>query len=294
MPDESRNRRPRGRLEDVLLTRGSVTPEQLQQALAEQKKWGGELGRVVADLGFITEDVLMDAMAEHLGITRSHPADEELNREIVSLIGVQACERFGVIAIGGDPKKKVLRVATSDPTNEGELKALAATTKFRVEPAAATSDSIHRAIRKYYYGEVAAAPKESSLTGSHFGRAPPSPTPAATPRATTPSPVTATSPVNTPPPVASAPRAAAASSEVFLHLSERLLELEKVVRSQASRAPQIAKDPQFAALLARLEKLEQLVLNEANVIKTLSELIVERGIISRDELLARVRAKRAP
>ncbi|MEO8478086.1 MAG: glycosyltransferase [Gemmatimonadota bacterium] len=52
------------RIGDILLTRGLITPEQLEQALVQQRRTGERLGRVVLTLGMVTRVDIAGALAE--------------------------------------------------------------------------------------------------------------------------------------------------------------------------------------------------------------------------------------
>ena len=56
------------RLGDCLMQKGMITEEQLQQALATQKENGTKLGETIVDLGFISENEMIDILTEQLGI----------------------------------------------------------------------------------------------------------------------------------------------------------------------------------------------------------------------------------
>ena len=56
------------RLGELLVDAGALTQEQLEAALAEQKKKTGQkLGQVLVEQGFITEDQMLDALTNQLG-----------------------------------------------------------------------------------------------------------------------------------------------------------------------------------------------------------------------------------
>src|SRR6267378_2510630 len=131
--------RPPGRvsLEELLLRHGAITQEQLEKAKEEQRTIGGDFGRVLVDLGFITEDLLIRAWAHQLGISRVAPDTMALGEDLLQVIPVHVCERFGVVAVGRDPRTNAL-------------------------PVAATADSIERGIRLHYYGEQPGAASESA------------------------------------------------------------------------------------------------------------------------------------
>lgn len=52
------------RIGEILLTRGAISPEQLEQALVQQRRTGERLGRVVLTLGMVSRVELAEALAE--------------------------------------------------------------------------------------------------------------------------------------------------------------------------------------------------------------------------------------
>lgn len=296
-------RRPFVRLEELLLRHGAITPEQLQKAKEEQARWGGDLGRIFVDLGYISEDLLLRAIAHQMGTRFVDPATEQLDPEIVRALSVQVCEQFGVIAVAGDPRKKLLRIATADPQNAEVLSHLTAMTGFQVEPYVATSASIHIAIRRYFYGEGA---RDTHPAG--FPPVPPDEpptTPSASAMAPAPDPlpgvISPAAPVDPrPAQVAPSPRAARADAPPppagtaeLEALAHRVARLESYLGSmQRSLAQQISSDPQIAGLAARLEHLEQVSTNDVGSLRAVVELLLERGVFTLEDLKAKVKAVR--
>src|ERR1700682_6560042 len=92
-------------LEELLLRHGAITQEQLQKAKDEQRTIGGELGRVLVDLGYITEDLLIRAWAHQLGISRVAPDAIGVAEDLLQAIPVQVCEGFGFLAVGRDQRE---------------------------------------------------------------------------------------------------------------------------------------------------------------------------------------------
>ena len=258
-------RGPRMRLEELLLRHGALSQAQLDEALEEQKRTRGELGRVLVDLGFVSEPLLMKAYAHQLGIPVSEPDTAPLRPEVATALGRQVCERYGVIAVDGDLGRKVLRVATSRPTNIQDLDAVAKTSGCRIEPAAATAESIKRAIRKYFHGEQLGADPESDAfeieRGNPAMHAPTRP-----------------------------PMAARVEPDDLEALSARLIAVEAMVRPlQAS----VNTTPQYTSLLARVEVVEQIAANTARDLRLLTELLLETGVLSREAARAKF-SRRGP
>jgi type IV pilus assembly protein PilB len=108
----------RRRLGDVLVESGLLTPQQLEQALEEQRKDTGprrRLGQVVADLGLAAERDVAKALADLLGLelidlSRIVPAPD-----VVRLLPRAVAERTRVLVL--DRTSTGLVVAAADPTN---------------------------------------------------------------------------------------------------------------------------------------------------------------------------------
>jgi len=287
------SRRPFVRLEDLLLRHGAITQQQLQHAREEQKKWGGQLGRIFVELGYVTEDLLMRATAHQMGTRFVDPEKEQLDPDIVRALGVQVCEQFGVIAVAGDLKKKLLRVATSDPENKEMLAQLTRLSGMGIEPYVATSASISGAIRRYYYGE-GPKPRDTYPHGmpaiAPTGAPAPAPAPAA---AAAPAPHgPATAPTLPPAPGPAAPSGGVSTAELDA-LERRVARLEEYLGSvKQDLSAQIATDPQLAGLAARLENLEQISTSDVGSLRAVVELLLERGAFSVDDLKAKVKAVR--
>lgn len=218
----------RMQLEDLLLRHGAISEEQLQRARADQKVLGGDLGHILVDLGFLSEDLLCRARSHQLKLPRVSPDAIAIPEELLQAVPVQVCEKLGVIAVGRDKRSGALQVATHDPGSATHLKAIADAVGAPVVPVVATPESIDRAIRRHYYGEPL---KERE-----------------------------------------APQA---SADPFAEVPQ-----------------QSTTNPQLAALLARIEQLEQKAARIdqiVQVLRTVGDVLVESGLITREEYLRRAR-----
>ena len=187
------------RLGEILVRAGLLDDERLQAALAEQKKWGGRLGRILVDLGFVDEPTIVAALSRHLHLPAVDLEANPPSPDAVQHLSVQICERYGVFPLASDPKRRTLRLATSDPTNLDLFRAIELKICLRVEPVVAGAKDIDKAIRRYYYGDVpsthTAIPADFGLEEATFAAGPepaaaaPDPAPAqpAVPAAATPS-----------------------------------------------------------------------------------------------------------
>ena len=109
--------RARKTLEELLLRHRAIDEDQLRRAREEQTKLGGDLGRVLLDLGYITEELLVRAQSHQLGIPAVKPDQETIPPDLLRAFPVHLCQKFGVVPVGGNLLNKMVRVATANPDN---------------------------------------------------------------------------------------------------------------------------------------------------------------------------------
>ena len=143
----------RMRLGELLVAAGVLDETHLQAALAEQQKWGGKLGRILVDMGFLSEDLMVKALSKQLGIPRIDLDKDELPREVARLLPVNLCERYSLFPVSRDDDTRTIHVATADPTGWEALDEVSFRTGLKVQPVVASASAIDRAVRRYYYGE---------------------------------------------------------------------------------------------------------------------------------------------
>lgn len=92
--------RPRKiRLGDLLLENRVISQEQLDVALADQRKTGRRLGRVLIENGYITEDRLLDFLSQQLRIPYIDLRKYPFIPEVVRLIPEAYARRFRAVAL---------------------------------------------------------------------------------------------------------------------------------------------------------------------------------------------------
>jgi MSHA biogenesis protein MshE len=103
------------RLGELLLAQKLITEEQLQQALAEQKRTGRKLGRVLTDLQFVREEQLYEALAQSLQIPFIDVRQLTLDPKVVRLLPETQARRFRALVLQSDARG--LLVGMADPTD---------------------------------------------------------------------------------------------------------------------------------------------------------------------------------
>ena len=158
------------RLGDFLLEEGLIDKFQLQAALAEQKKWGGRLGKHLIELGILSEEVLVKVLSRLLALPSVDVGRLSIPRVVMDYVQAKTAEKFNLIPIGIEESpggRKTIIVAMSDPTNLAALDELRFTTGCAIRPVVSGDTSIERAIKIYYHG---ATPQSVSPAASPSGR----------------------------------------------------------------------------------------------------------------------------
>lgn len=103
------------RLGEILLQQKLMSEDQLQFALAEQKRTGRKLGRLFVENGFVTEDQISEAMARQLHIPFVNLKHVNIKPEVIKMLPELQARRFRAIVL--EESDGGYLVAMVDPTD---------------------------------------------------------------------------------------------------------------------------------------------------------------------------------
>ncbi len=103
------------RIGELLVQQGAITDEQLAKALAEQRRTGRKLGRVLADLGFMSEARLHEFLATHLQVPFVDLKQVRIDREAVKLLPEPLARRYRALVLQQDSRG--LLIGMADPSD---------------------------------------------------------------------------------------------------------------------------------------------------------------------------------
>ncbi len=152
-------------LGDILLEGGLVTPEQLGGAVEQQQKLGRSLGRVLVDLGVLTESQLVAALATQIGMEFVDLSDFPVDGSAVSRVSDVVCRRHTALPIGYDDGKLI--VAMADPANVFALDDIRSMSGYEIKPVVATKPDVIAAINKYHRGDAEMDDLTSAIGATH-------------------------------------------------------------------------------------------------------------------------------
>jgi len=133
---------------DLLLEKGYLTRDQLEQGLDEQAFSGKRLGEILVDMGLITEEQLLETVSERLNIPKLSLVTMIIAPEVITKIPVEIARRFTLIPIF--ELGKTLTVAMADPLNVIALDEIKYRTGLNIKRAIATASEIKASIDEFY------------------------------------------------------------------------------------------------------------------------------------------------
>jgi hypothetical protein len=139
------------RIGDLLVKAGVITDLQLKAALAEQSQWGGKLGDILVRMEFLTEEVLVRALSKQSGIPRADLSGEP-NKGALARISPETAEEFNVVPVGVKEEGRTLVVAMSDPGNVMVTDHVRQIANCKIEAHLAGATAIRNAIARWYRG----------------------------------------------------------------------------------------------------------------------------------------------
>ncbi|MFN7021801.1 MAG: GspE/PulE family protein [Phycisphaerales bacterium] len=140
------------RVGDALVEQGVISREQLEKALADQKKSSRMLGELLVEQGIISNAVLLRALAHRLGLPGCVLRHGLIDPPLIKLIGEEEATRLKVL-----PLFKVhdtLTVAMAEPQSLPTIDRLKQLTGLKIRPVLALEANIAEYVKKYSGGNV--------------------------------------------------------------------------------------------------------------------------------------------
>src|SRR3954453_9495550 len=241
------------RIGDLLVKAGVITDLQLKAALAEQSQWGGKLGDILVRMEFLTEEVLVRALSKQSGIPRADLSGEP-NKGALARISPETAEEFNVVPVGVKEEGRTLVVAMSDPGNVMVTDHVRQIAGCRIEPHIAGATAIRNAIARWYRSADVA---DEQSTGMKIMNNAGNTMVTVDPRKRRTEPAMRAAPASAPPPVAAPPRNGGAR-------------------------------PSAVEVLRGVEETQR---RSVAALKAMVELLIEKGVFSREEYLSRVKSR---
>jgi len=154
------------RIGELLLKEKLITPEQLQQALNQQKANGGKLGYNLVKMGFVKDEQITTLLSKQYGVPSINLAQFKIDPTIVKLVPTETARKYQIIPLSRSGS--TLTIAMTDPTNVFAMDDIKFMTGYTVEPVVASEIAITDAVEKYYPGgKGGGAPAKGGKPGAN-------------------------------------------------------------------------------------------------------------------------------
>lgn len=148
------------RLGDLLVQSGAITEDQLMQALAEQKKSGLRLGRTLIEMGFLEEEQLLRILSQQLNLPYIDIKNYSFNEELVRRLPETLARRFRALIL--KEENGVLLVGMSDPMDIFAYDEISRVLAVPIEQAVVRESDLLEALDMVYrrIGEISSLAEE--------------------------------------------------------------------------------------------------------------------------------------
>jgi type IV pilus assembly protein PilB len=170
-------------LGDMLIAEGLITPEQRDDALADQKRVGRRLGEVLVSRGLVTDEVIAKSLSKQLGLQYIDMSTARIDPVVLQMVPQKIARKHKALPI--ERSDGGVLVAMADPLDVfamDEIKRNIRTYKIRkaehgpgearslpmptIDIAVAPESQLMNALNKHYAEDIAEAPAEEDVAGA--------------------------------------------------------------------------------------------------------------------------------
>jgi type IV pilus assembly protein PilB len=137
-----------GDFTDILVKKGIIGRDQLQEAMAVQRSTGAKLPDALVKLGYVSAQEVMSAMAEHHGLQAVDLAEMTIPAAVVELVPESVARENVILPMAQD--NGALKIIMSDPMDLDTIQKLQFILNKDIQPVLAPREQIIEAINRYY------------------------------------------------------------------------------------------------------------------------------------------------
>jgi hypothetical protein len=137
------------KLGEILVARGLVSQEQVEDALFSQRQYGGRLGTNLIEMGAISDEDLARCLSEQLHVPYVRPqALGAIPREVIAKLPRKVAEKYRIVPLRFQNGE--LHLCMADPQNFAKLDELRFALNCPIHPHVVTEVTMNYALERYY------------------------------------------------------------------------------------------------------------------------------------------------
>ena len=143
------------RLGDLLVKAKVISESQLKAALAEQQKWGGKLGELLVRMNFLTEDMLVKALSKQMNVPAVNlDSIEGIPAHVRAKVPADVARDLVALPLQLRDEGKTLLVAMAEPQNLKHLDTLRSVSRCRITAQLAGRQAIAKSFARFYESQA--------------------------------------------------------------------------------------------------------------------------------------------
>lgn len=135
-------------LGQLLVQAGAITPLQLDEALASQRRDGGKTFEILIRLGYLDKTRLHEVLSQQPGIAAIELSRVSIDRDLAQLLPKETA--LGQLVLPIDKLGRLLTVAMACPLDTATIASIEQSTGLKVKAMLCRYDDIRTAVTKYY------------------------------------------------------------------------------------------------------------------------------------------------
>jgi type IV pilus assembly protein PilB len=143
------------RLGEVLIERKIIATSQLEHALQKSRELSIPLGEALIRLRYVSENLMLEAIAGHIGVDFVNIAENNfqvVDKSLYRVLPLEFCKQQKVLPLFQiiDDQVRELTLAMADPLSEDAIREAEVITECRINPVLASQAAIEEGISKMY------------------------------------------------------------------------------------------------------------------------------------------------
>ena len=134
----------------ILIGKKVVNENQIEEALTMQKINGKALGDILIDLGYTTNDLIMKALSNYLGLEIVGLADIELDPDLIKKVPSSIAQLYRILPITYEDSTLTLAIAQEYALNIEQVDDIRFLLHYNIKPVLVDKSEVTEALEKYY------------------------------------------------------------------------------------------------------------------------------------------------
>jgi type IV pilus assembly protein PilB len=136
------------KLGELLLKENIITSQQLEEALNQQRRQGGKLGKTLVTLGYVQDEDITSLLSRQYGVPAINLDHFEVEASIIKIIPAETARKYQILPLSRSGA--TLTIAMADPTNVFAMDDVKFMTGYNIEPVVSSETALEEAIERYY------------------------------------------------------------------------------------------------------------------------------------------------